>query len=45
MKFLKLLKGCFKNTIFIPPHDVARKLLTMTLVTQPIYVSLIIKGN
>jgi hypothetical protein len=33
MKFLKLLEGCFKNIVFIPPHEVAQKLPTMTLVT------------
>jgi hypothetical protein len=33
MKFLKLLKGCFKNTVYVPPHEVAQKLPTMSLVT------------
>jgi hypothetical protein len=51
MKFVKLLRGCFKNTVFISPHEVVRKLLTMPLVTQhTTFVlsgdnPLIIKGN
>jgi hypothetical protein len=34
MKFIRLLRGCFKNTVFISPHEVIRKLPTMSLVTQ-----------
>jgi hypothetical protein len=34
MKFLKLLKGCFKNTVCVPSHEVAQKLPTMLLVTE-----------
>jgi hypothetical protein len=33
MKIFKLLKGCFKNTIFIPPHEVVPKSSNMPLVT------------
>jgi hypothetical protein len=33
MKFLKLPKGRFKNTVFIPPHKVAQKIPIMLLVT------------
>jgi hypothetical protein len=51
MKFIKLLRGCFKNTVFISPHEAVRKLPTMPLVTQhTIFVlssdnPLIIKSN
>jgi hypothetical protein len=51
MKFMKLLRGCFKNTIFISSYEAVRKLLTMQLVTQHITFvlsrdnPLIIKGN
>jgi hypothetical protein len=34
MKFMKLLRGCFKNTVFISSHEAVRKLPTMPLVTQ-----------
>ena len=51
MKFMKLLRGCFKNTVFISPHEAVRKLPTMPLVTQHTTSvlsgdnPLIIKGN
>jgi hypothetical protein len=51
MKFMKLLRGCFKNTVFISPHEVVRKLPTMPLVTQHTTSvlsgdnTLIVKGN
>jgi hypothetical protein len=51
MKFTKLLKGCFTNTVFIPPHKVARKLPTMPPVIHNILLQdsrnspLTIKGN
>lgn len=51
MKFMKLLIGCFKNTVFISSHEVVRKLSTMPLVTQHTTSvlsgdnTLIIKGN
>jgi hypothetical protein len=34
MKFMKFLKWCFINIIFIPPHEAAQKLSTVQLVTQ-----------
>jgi hypothetical protein len=43
MKFVKLLRGCFKNIIFISPHEVVRKLPTMPLVTQ--YTTSVLSGN
>jgi hypothetical protein len=51
MKFMKLLIGCFKNNVFISPHEAVRKLPTMPLVTQHTTSvlsgdnTLIIKGN
>jgi hypothetical protein len=51
MKFMKLLRGCFKNTVFISPHEAVRKLPTMSLVTKHTTSvlsgdnTLIIKGN
>jgi hypothetical protein len=51
MKFMKLLRGCFKNTVFISPHEAVRKLSTIPLVTQHTTSVLsrdsvlIIKGN
>jgi hypothetical protein len=34
MKFMKRFRGCFKNTVFISPHEAVQKLPTMPLVTQ-----------
>jgi hypothetical protein len=51
VKFMKLLRGCFKNTVFISPYEAVRKLPTMPLVTQHTTSvlsgdnPLIIKGN
>jgi hypothetical protein len=48
---MKLLRGCFKNIVFISRHEAVRKLLTMPLVTQHTTSvlsgdnTLIIKGN
>jgi hypothetical protein len=48
---MKLLRGCFKNIVYISPHETVRKLPTMPLVTHnttSVLSSdnpLIIKGN
>jgi hypothetical protein len=34
IKFMKLLRGCFKNMVFITTHEAVQKLPTMSLVTQ-----------
>jgi hypothetical protein len=51
MKFMKLLRGCFKNTVFISTREAVQKLPTMPLITQHTTSvlsgdnPLIIKGN